>query len=190
MDQYRYEVYSAIKSPETWIWGPFLGGHIDKSQKKVGLANRTYEGALTENPNTRFHSCDSREACPVRDSANVVQIIPVTTHTTAVEEKVSNLDHFGSRAMPDGISQSVAVKQILERRRPLEPSPKDVDETILKEPGHTLLEPRTHWWVEGTSEERVPIISEEGEPLPHYLVYILIFVANVPRSYLYRVTRL
>jgi hypothetical protein len=160
VDRYRFELFGSIKSAEQWIWGPFLCGHVDKCQKKAGIADYEYEGRLTEDPNTPFHSCDSRGVCPIRDAANVVQIIPVTT---------TGVKHVNSQTNSEITSD---ITGQLKRKRDDDDSKQEVKRIILKEPGHTLLAPRASWWTKENSKERPPILSEQGESLPYFIVRI------------------
>jgi len=166
VDNYRYELFGSIKSPETWAWGPFLLGHADKCDRLPGVADRIYEGYLTRNPNTTFHSCDSRGSCPVRDNANVVQIIPVTNHDFST-------DHD---AIPSPLAEVVRAKSnspipSSDSKRKSEvssQSPKRTKETALKEPGHTLL--AQSWWVRAGKITRPPLVASSGEALSYYIV--------------------
>jgi hypothetical protein len=69
--------------------------------------------------------------------------------------------------------QAKALKRKHEHDTGIEQSPKRLKELIMKEPGHTLLEPKRSWWVAEGSNERPPLISATGEQLPYYLVYSL-----------------
>lgn len=128
---------------------------------------------MTEDPNTRFHSCDSRGVCPVRDTANVVQIIPVTTRKPIRHHLLEpGLSNPGFSI--EGESAEVkTLKRKHGRDLELERNPKRVKELIMKEPGHTLLEPKESWWVCEGSSERPTLLSATGELLPYYLVCTL-----------------
>lgn len=137
-------------------------GHVDKCSKNYSIANSPYEGALTQNPNTPFHSCESRASCPVRDSSNVVQIIPITSSIQIKEPS-------------DRENESQIILEehsLLKRKRALHDngSERHAKRIPLKEPGHQLLIPRGSWWTKDSSKERSPIISDEGESLPYFIV--------------------
>ena len=91
------ELYGSIKSADIWEWGPLLGGHVDRSQKKSGVADYLYQSYLTEDPETAFHSCDSRGVCPVRDNAKVVQIIPITTRRVIREDQATRISDSNTK---------------------------------------------------------------------------------------------
>jgi hypothetical protein len=166
-------LFGSIKSAEAWSWGPLLGGHVDKCLRKAG-ADRIYDGALTEDPHTPFHSCDSRGICPVRDGANVVQIIPVTTRerTSGAQSNVADevVASHPYRAIEPTASGNSSLKRVLDEPASREDSPKRMRETVMKEPGHTLLTPQQNWWVREGSNERPPLLSSDGEELSYYLV--------------------
>lgn len=167
-------MFGSIKSAEAWSWGPVLGGHVDKCLRRPG-ADRTYDGALTEDPHTPFHSCDSRGICPVRDGANVVQIIPVTRREqkSDTQSNVGNevVASYPRRAIKPAASRNWSLKRVLDEPASREESPKRVRETVIKEPGHTLLTPQQNWWVREGSNERPPLLSSDGEELSYYLVH-------------------
>ena len=157
-----------------WEWGPFLCGHVYVRPKKSGVADQIYEGFLTKDPNTRFHSCESRGVCPVRDIANVVQIIPITTRGASRSNATLESDISSPKFKVEEISlEAGALKRKHEHDTDTQRSRKRLKELIMKEPGHTLLEPRASWWVAEGSNERPPLISATGEQLPYYLVYSL-----------------
>ena len=161
VDRYRYELYRSIKSADVWEWGPFLGGHVDPGQKKDGLADHVYEGQLTEDPNTILHSCESKGICPVRDAANVVQIIPITSDKAPKKEYLSESIVVESANFQEPSKKRKALEDISDRPDKI---------AVLREPGHTLLEPRENWWVRRGTRERPPIYSADGDILPYYLV--------------------
>lgn len=168
------ELYGSIKSPHIWEWGPLLGGHMDRSRKKSGVADYLYQSYLTENPETTFHSCDSREVCPVRDNANVVQIIPITTRRVIREDQASQIGDSNTKDNLEFSTSTKTLKRIYENDEELERSPKRTKRLILKEPGHTLLEPKKSWWVNESSKERLSLFSVTGESLPYYIVSLLV----------------
>jgi len=116
---------------------------------------------LTEDPNTRFHSCDSKGACPVRDQANVVQIIPITTRAAIARKQTEN-DSIDSSDLTDK-----GVKRKVESDDSLEPSPKRTKGLVVKEPGHTFLD---GWWIRDKKRPRPQLISKDGESLSYYIV--------------------
>ena len=171
MDRYRYELFHSIRSADVWEWGPFLSGHINRSEKKEIVADHIYEGVLTEDPNTIFHSCHSKGVCPVRDGANVVQIIPVTTRKIVPAYEKSQVDRPDPGDHRESFSRSAGTL----KRKHIEdiqhgPDPKRAKDVIVKELGHTLLEPRQSWWGAEETKERLPIVSASGERLPYYIV--------------------
>lgn len=179
MDRYRYELFGSIRAPDVWNWGPFLRGHVDRCQRKGGLADHFYEGGLTEDPNTVFHSCDSRGICSVRDRSNVVQIIPVTTKALVRDQKTG--DNSVDVDFPSDGQEAAPFKiesQSLKRKRgdtsPPGKSRKRAKEIVLKEPGHTLLEPKQTWWIREGTKVRPPLLSADGENLSYYLVIPII----------------
>jgi len=161
VDRYRFELYQSIKSADVWEWGPFLGGHVDRGQKKVGAADHIYDGQLTEDPNTILHSCESRGVCPVRDSANVVQIIPVTSNQAPKQDYMFESTAFGS-ADPGDTSKKRRTSDNL--------SDHPNTNGVLRDPGHTLLQPRQNWWMCQRAQHQPPIYSSDGDILPYYLV--------------------
>ena len=147
------------------MWGSFLSGHVDKGQKKSGIADVLYEGVLTEDPNTRFHSCDSKGPCPVRDNANVVQIIPITTRT-AIARKQTEDDRVPSDLAENGFKRNDdSVEKIATR----------INRLVVKEPGHTFLD---GWWTRDKTRPRPQLISEEGGFLSYYIVRTLSMLAS------------
>src|SRR5436190_8857206 len=132
------ELYGGIKSADMWEWGPLLGGHTDRSQKKSRVADYLYEGYLTEDPQTFFHSCDSRGVCPVRDNANVVQIIPITTRSVIREDQTSQTGVWNAKIDLESHPSTNTLKRRYEKDEEQERSPKRIREMILKEAGHTL----------------------------------------------------
>jgi hypothetical protein len=167
VDNYRYELFGSIRSPETWAWGPYLLGHTDKCQRLPGVADHTYEGHLTQNPHTTFHSCDSLGGCPVRDNAHVVQIIPVTNHAFSIDNNENPprpVEVVDLRSNSPGKANDLNQK----REGALQGTPKTVKGAVLKEPGHTLL--AQSWWVRGGMTTRPPIVAPSGEPLSYYIV--------------------
>lgn len=169
VDNYRYELFRSIKTPEAWNWGPFLLGHADMCRRLPGVADHVYEGHLTQNPDTTFHSCDSLGPCPVRDNANVVQIIPVTNHAFSIDN-----DKIPARPAEVVEMRSYSTMELnnLERKSDNAPQsrPKRLKETVMKEPGHTLLPQRDNWWVRAGTMTRPTIVSPSGEPLSYYIV--------------------
>jgi hypothetical protein len=139
-------------------------GHTDKCSRKNGVANRVYEGALTLDANTMFHSCESRGTCHFRDSSNVVQIIPVTS--TILLQDAGKCDNEGRATSEDVHS--------LKRKGDFKDDGRgDTKRILLKEPGHQLLIPRESWWSKERSKERPPILSDDGESLPYFIVFNL-----------------
>jgi hypothetical protein len=172
VDRYRYELFGSIKSAEAWTWGPLLRGHVDKSSRRAGISGHVYEGALTEDPHTPFHSCDSLGTCPVRDAANVVQIIPVTTTkqpTPDVQPEKPDVPR-PRHELENVDSANKSVKRKSEEPTDRNESPKRPGETVVKEPGHTLLQPRKSWWIREGSKERPALLSSNGDDLSYYLV--------------------
>jgi hypothetical protein len=180
VDRYRYELYRSIKSADVWEWGPFLGGHVDPGQKKHGLADHVYEGQLTQDPNTMLHSCESKGLCPVRDGANVVQIIPITSDKAPKKEYMTEsiVANFEEPSKKRKASEDISGRP-----------DKMASNAALKEPGHTLLEPRENWWVRHGTTERPPIYSADGDILPYYLVSSSCSLFNTYRLSHYHVTR-
>lgn len=169
VDSYRYELFASIKTPETWTWGPYLLGHTDKCRRLPGAADHVYEGHLTTNPETAFHSCDSLGRCPVRDNANVVQIIPVTSHVFPPgNEEISATAHIRS-PISNSEGQSIVSKRKPEAE--LDRGSKRLKQTILKEPGHTLLAPRENFGVRAGAANRPPIVNTDGQSLAYYIVF-------------------
>lgn len=173
VDGYRYELYGSIKDVQAWAWGPFLAGHHHKYQKAT-FHGHYYGGALTQDPDTHFHSCESRGRCPIRDAANVVQIIPVTSRRESRLDQHETGHNSQQRPISDELSgkesavlnERIGVDSAQGQRRT------QLRETILKEPGHTLLVPRTSWRTRESTTERPPIFSSDGETLPYYIVTI------------------
>jgi len=172
VDNYRYELYGSIKDVQAWAWGPFLAGR--HKYQRANFHGHYYGGALTQDPNTHFHSCESRGRCPIRDAANVVQIIPVTSR-----REIRPARHeTGQISQQRPISHELSGKEsvVLKKRIGLDFAQgqrlTQLRETILKEPGHTLLVPRTFWWTKESTTERPPIFSSDGETLPYYIVTI------------------
>ena len=182
VDNYRYELFRSIKTPDAWTWGPFLLGHTDMCRRLPGVADHVYDGYLTQNPDTTFHSCDSLGLCPVRDNANVVQIIPVTNYAFSIDNDESPPR---SAEVVDDRSHSAMEINDLKRKgnNALQSRPKSLKEAALKEPGHTLLPQRDNWWVRAGTMTRPPIVSPSGEPLSYYIViFILARTLPVARS--------
>jgi len=150
------------------MWGSFLSGHVDKGQKKSGIADVLYEGVLTEDPNTRFHSCDSKGSCPVRDNANVVQIIPITTRTAIARKQMEN-NSLDSDFAEQGLKRNVEYNDSIEK------SPTRIKGVVVKEPGHTFLD---GWWTRDKTRPRPQLISEEGGFLSYYIVRTLSMLAS------------
>ena len=150
---------------------------MDRSQKKSGVADYLYESYLTEDPETTFHSCDSRGVCPVRDNANV-QIVPITTRKVIREDQATQI---GESNVQDNLESHPSTETLKRRRgkdEEPEQSPKRTKELILKEVGHTLLEPKKRWWTNETSKDRPPLFSATGEPLPYYIVCLQVPLAD------------
>jgi hypothetical protein len=164
------ELYRSIKSGDIWEWGPFLGGHVDRSQKKFGVADYLHDSYLTEDPETTFHSCDSRGVCPVRDNANIVQIIPITTRRVIRGDQVTQTNYSNTKGSLESFPSTKTQKRKRGKNEEPERSPKRVKELILKEVGHTLLEPKKSVWVNEMSKERPSLFSTTGESLPYYIV--------------------
>jgi len=179
VDRYRFELYQSIKSGDVWEWGPFLGGHVDLGQKKAGVADHIYDGQLTEDPNTILHSCESRGACPVRDSANVIQIIPVTSDRAPKKDYMLESTAFKSTDVGDASKRRKTSYDISDRPNKVIPN------GALREPGHSLLEPRESWWVHHGAKERPPIYSSDGLILPYYLVPSCMSSSHRSRLYHY-----
>ena len=179
VDRYRYELYGSIKSTEAWVWGPFLRGHPDKG-RNPDSATRFHQGVLTEDPNTPFHSCESKGVCAVRDAANVVQIIPITTQrpVRCNEETWSNSFRFHNDPVEE--IRANPFRGRLHAESPPERSVKRATQRIIREPGHTLLEPQENWQVHEApgGRGRPTIISDDGVALPYYLVLALFTSPN------------
>jgi hypothetical protein len=139
------------------------------------VADHTYEGHLTTNPETSFHSCDSLGRCPVRDNANVVQIIPVTNHAYSLHnEEISATADIDLKS--NSLDQSNISKRKLEAE--VDRSSKRLKQTILKEPGHTLLAPRETWGFREGTANRPLILTPDGQPLSYYIVLRAIYVSH------------
>jgi len=163
VDRYRFELYQSIKSADVWEWGPFLGGHVDRGQKKVGAADHVYDGQLTEDPNTILHSCESTAVCPVRDSANIVQIIPVTSDQAPKQDYMFESTAFECADPGDASKKRRTSDNLSDHQNKVTPNG-------VRELGHTLLEPRQNWWMCQGAQDRPPIYSSDGDVLPYYLV--------------------
>ena len=168
-------MFASIKSPETWTWGPYLLGHTDKCQRLPGAADHLYEGHLTTNPETTFHSCDSLGRCPVRDNANVVQIIPVTSHVFPLDEEI-----YATADIHRPISNSVGQSNVSKRRPEpeLDRSSRRVKQAISKEPGHTLLASRKTFGARAGAANRPPIVNTDGQSLAYYIVLCACYVSH------------
>ena len=100
----------------------------------------------------------------MRDQANVVQIIPVTTRTAIARKQTEN-DSIESSDLADK-----GVKRKVESDDSLEPSSKRTKGLVVKEPGHTFLD---GWWIRDKNRPRPQLISKEGESLSYYIVSTL-----------------
>jgi hypothetical protein len=176
IDSYRHELFASIKSPETWTWGPYLLGHTDKCRRLPGVADHTYEGHLTTNPETTFHSCDSLGRCPVRDSANVVQIIPVTNHVFTLDNEEISASADILDVTSDSQDQSSVSKR--KHKAELDRSLKRPKLTMSKEPGHTLLAPIETSGIRASTASRPPIYNREGQSLSYYIVLGTCYVSH------------
>ena len=170
VDPYRYELFKSIKSADGWAWGSFLSGHADRGQKKLGVADVLYEGILTEDANTRFHSCDSKGSCSIRDNADVVQIIPITTRM-AIARKQADEEEIDISGLKDS-----TLKRKLAFDNDVEKSPKRIKGLMVKEPGHSLLD---GWWIRDKSRARRQILSEDGIDLSYYIVRAVSYVLSI-----------
>ena len=100
----------------------------------------------------------------MRDQANVVQIIPITTRAAIARKQTEN-DSIDSSDLTDK-----GVKRKVESDDSLEPSPKRTKGLVVKEPGHTFLD---GWWIRDKNRPRPQLISKDGESLSYYIVTTL-----------------
>jgi hypothetical protein len=119
----------------------------------------------------------------VRDAANVVQIIPVTSDKSPKNDYVSENIVFESADLGSASKKRKASDDISDRPIKLAPS------LVLREAGHTLLEPRETWWIHQAAKERPPIYSSDGDILPYYLVSSFPFFTDNCRLSHYHGTR-
>jgi hypothetical protein len=113
-----------------------------------------------------------------------VQIIPVTTK--AIIPDVNSGENPGDTAHPSKYQEAAPLKvesHTLKRKRDdmllPEKSRKRAKEIVLKEPGHTLLEPKDTWWIREGTKVRPLLRSASGEELSYYLVIPNISSADI-----------
>ncbi|OLL27058.1 Protein artemis [Neolecta irregularis DAH-3] len=180
VDRYRNSLFHSIRSPDSYNHGPFLAGYSYINNQKPN-ANQDIEGMLTQNPTTRFHSCEATGSCPVRDDAKkqkrLIQIVPYVTWSEhnislrrivavrkgGLEETANILSEFAKeRVIPEReevqkVAKRLSIDLSPERKAILWEKLDDLDGTVIKEPGHTVLR--------GTK------LEEDGEDLPS-IIYI------------------